>query len=108
MAHWHLHTLPYPSASVLNAAVAAAEDLGFAISQVDQTGGHAYLTYPRSFGRRNWVVDVAVTDSGLGGTILRVGWGSATSLPGPISPVGRQAARLNRQCLAYLRDWFPA
>jgi hypothetical protein len=107
MAHWRIHTRPYSPPHVLDAAVAAAADLGFGISQVDQAGGHLYLTCPRSFGRRDTPVDVAVTDSGLGTTVLLVGWGSAPTLSGPCSPAGRRAARLSRRCLAYLRSRYP-
>jgi hypothetical protein len=107
MAHWRIHTLPHPPPHVLDAAVAAASDLGFGISQLDEAGGHLYLSCPRSYGRRDAPVEVTVTDSGLGTTVLRVGWGSAATLLGPWSPTSRQAARFSRHCLAYLRSWHP-
>ena len=107
MAHWRIQTLPYPPLHVLEAAVAAASDLGFGIKQVDQAGGHLHLTCLRPWGAPEWPLELAVTDSGLGTTLVRVSWDPPGSLRWlPPSPA-RKVAGLHRLCLAYLRSWYP-
>jgi len=59
---------------VFEAAVAAASELGLGINQVDRAGLHLYLTHPGRLGRRDWPLELAVTDSGLGTTVLRLSW----------------------------------
>ncbi len=104
MAYWRIQAFPYAEPQVLEAVVAAASDLGFGISHVDQAGGHVRLTQARPLGAPEWPLEVAVTDSGLGTTLVRVSWDPPGSLRWlPPSPA-RKVARLHRLCLAYLRS----
>ena len=89
-----MQTLGYPVPQVFEAAVEAASDLGLGIHQVDRAGFHLYLTYPGRLGRRDWPLDLAVIDSGLGATVLRVSWSQGRSGAWPLAPQGRCAGRL--------------
>jgi len=94
MSHWRLQTLAHPAPQVLEAAAAAASDLGWRVTHLDRPGGHLSLSRARRLGRREWPIDLAVTDSGLGGTVLRVSWESTGSPAWALIGCGRCAGRL--------------
>ena len=94
MAHWRIQSLPYSPPQVLEASLTAASALGLGISQIDRAGGHLYLTRPGWLGRRDRPLDLAVTDSGLGTTLLRVSWEPVPASAWPVAPWGRCAGRL--------------
>ena len=104
MAQWRIQALAYGAPQVLEAALAAAANLGFGITQVDSSGGHLLLTLARPFGMPSWPVEAAVIDSGLGSTSLRVSWDAPATLPWlPPSP-RRRVGRLQRLTDAYLQS----
>ena len=94
MSHWRIHTLAYPVPQVFDAAVDAASHLGFGISQVDRASLHLYLTHPGRFGGRGWPLELAVTDSGLGTTIVRLSWEQTKDVASWPGNQGRRAGRL--------------
>ena len=104
MARWRIHTMAYGAPQVLEAAQAAAANLGFGVTQVDPSGGRLLLALARPFGMPAWPVEAAVIDSGLGSTSLRVSWDAPATLPWlPPSP-RRRVGRLQRLTDAYLRS----
>ena len=107
MSHWRIQTLAYPVPQVFEAAVAAASDLGFGISQVDRPSLHLYLTHPGSVGHRAWPLDVAVTDSGLGTTVVRVSWEEMKGATSWVGGRGRRAGRLCSHLRTLLTDRVP-
>ena len=104
MAHWRIQTLAYEAPQVLEAALAAAANLGFGVTQVDPSGGRLLLALTRPFGMPAWPVEAAVIDSGLGSTSLRVSWDAPAAVPWlPPSP-RRRVGRLQRLTDAYLQS----
>jgi len=100
MSHWRIEAFAQPVPQVFEAAAVAAAELGLGTSQIDRQGCHLYLSMGRRFGQRGWPLDLAVTDSGLGTTLVRVSWEQARGRRGltgsPARTVGRLFAGIRR------------
>ncbi|MBN2114085.1 MAG: hypothetical protein JW785_08170 [Acidimicrobiia bacterium] len=96
MSQWQIHSFAEPPPQVFDAAVTAATDLGFGIGYVDRAGWHLSLTRPQPLSSRGRPFEVAVTDSGLGATLMRVSWEPARGLCWPTATGARCAGRLCR------------
>jgi hypothetical protein len=96
MPYCRTRTLNWPPARVFGAALLAAPQAGFSVSQADRESGHLYLARARSLGRFPRRYAVSVTDSGLGSTVLHITWQPTSRLPWALSQGGRRATRLCR------------
>jgi hypothetical protein len=97
MAYCRTRTLASLPTQVFGAALVAAPQVGFTVSQADREGGHLYLDRPRRLGRFPRRYAVSVTDSGLGTTVVNIDWQPTSHLAWPLSSGGRDAARFCRQ-----------
>ena len=95
MPYCRTHTLAWDAPQVFDAALAAASDLGFAVAQADPPSGHLYLDQRRWLGGLPRRFAVAVTDNGLGSTVLHIAW-RPRPRPWPLRSEGRSALRLCR------------
>lgn len=103
MARWRIQTLAHDSPSVLEAALAAAANLGFGIAQVDRATGRCLLEMPRPLGAPAWPVEAAVLDNGLGSTSLRVSWDLPATAPWLPPTPRHRVNRLQHLTRLYLR-----
>lgn len=84
-----------PVADVFDAVFDAAVGLGFWVAQADPDSGYLVLDRPGLFGASPRRFAVAVTDSGIGSTVVHVSW-QIPRAPWPLRSEGRRAARLCR------------
>jgi hypothetical protein len=100
-------SLAWSVPQVFDAALTAASQLGYAVSQADSATGHLYLSQSRRLGRPPRPFAVSVTDSGLGSTVVLISWRPSNRVPWPLRSEGRTATRLCRRVEANLGPWRP-